>query len=152
MAYSLFTLRKSYLLYRRARRAAQRLNKFRHFPNATARVFRVSSRFQTTRHERGMLTTEPNETVPMLALAPYGMETLLHKLRAYHAIYRPLLQCLREYKRAEKYMHGLLSDRHASPQSPWSGRWEAAIGIRCGVTQQFLSDSARDDNTFLGPQ
>ena len=52
--------------------------------------------------------TEPIETAPTMDLKPPDIDRLVDELRAYHAIYSPLLQRREQREGAEKYLHGLL--------------------------------------------
>jgi len=52
---------------------------------------------------------EPMTTAPAMALPPQAIDHLVEALRAYHALYRPLLQRRAQREGAAQYLHGFVA-------------------------------------------
>jgi hypothetical protein len=61
----------------------------------------------TTSWQEGWMKA-PMETAPVMDRRPQDLDNLVEALRAYQAIYSPLLQRREQREGAEKYLHGLL--------------------------------------------
>ena len=70
--------------------------------------------------------TKPIDTAPAMALPPQAMDHLGEELRAYHAIYRPLLQRREQREGAAPYLHGLLLDLPRKSSEPMGLALEGA--------------------------
>jgi SRSO17 transposase len=88
---------------------------------------------------------EPMTTAPAMALPPQAIDHLVAALRAYHALYRPLLQRRAQREGAAQYLHGLLLDIPRKSIEPMvlalAGPKAKAVRTR----QLFISAGAWDD-------
>jgi SRSO17 transposase len=96
-----------------------------------------------------MLQIEPLPTAPVLDLTPQDLETISDELRAYHAIYSPLLQRREQRECSAQYLHGLLLSIPRKSIEPIVLTLKGADRNAVRAMQQFLSDGAWDDNLIL---
>jgi SRSO17 transposase len=96
-----------------------------------------------------MLHIEPIETAPALELTPHDLDALIDALRAYHAIYSPLFQRREQREWSERDMHGLLLERPRKSIEPMVLALEGPHRQAVRAMQQFLSESAWDDEAIL---
>ena len=96
-----------------------------------------------------MLHIEPLETAPALELTPHDLDTLIDELRAYHAIYSPLFQRREQREWSERYRHGWLLELPRQSSEPMVLALEGPHRKAVRAMQQFLSESAWDDEALL---
>jgi SRSO17 transposase len=93
--------------------------------------------------------TKPIDTAPAMALPPQAMDNLVEERRAYHAIYRPLLQRREQREGAAPYLHGLLLDLPRKSIEPMGLALEDAQAQAVRTLQLFISEGAWDDEVLL---
>ena len=89
------------------------------------------------------------ETAPAMELTPQAIDHLVEELRAYHAIYRPLLQRREQRAGAAKYLHGLLLDLPRKSIEPIVLALDGAQPQAVRTLQLFISEGTWEDEALL---
>ena len=88
-------------------------------------------------------------TAPAMALTPQAMDHLVEALRAYHAIYRPVLQRREQREGAATYLHGLLLAIPRTSIEPMVLALDGAPPKTVRTRPLFSSEGAWDDEALL---
>jgi SRSO17 transposase len=91
----------------------------------------------------------PIETIPVMELTPRDIEPLVEELRAYHAIYSPLLQRCEPREWAQKYLHGRLLELPRQSIEPMVLALEGAKPNAVRAMHQCIGEGAWDDQVIL---
>jgi len=89
--------------------------------------------------------TKPIDTAPAMALPPQAMDHLGEARRAYHAIYRPVLQRRAQREGAAPYRHGLWRDLPRKSSEPLGLAWAGAQAQAVRTLPLCISAGAWDD-------
>jgi SRSO17 transposase len=93
--------------------------------------------------------TELIETAPKMDLAIEDMANLVEELRAYHAIYSPLLQRREPREAAHTYLQGWLAPLPRQSIEPMVLAVEGAAAKAVRAMQSFISEGMWDDERLL---
>src|SRR5712671_37322 len=89
------------------------------------------------------------ETAPKMDLAVQDIEHLVEELRAYHAIYSPLLQRREQREAAHTYLQGLLAALPRKSIEPMVLAVEGVAPKAVRALQSFMSEGRWDDEGLL---
>jgi SRSO17 transposase len=93
-----------------------------------------------------MIAIEALDTAPALDWAPQEVDTMLAELRAYHALYSPLLRRREQQQGSEQYMPGLLLELPRKSIEPMVLALEGAKRNTVRAMPQLLSEGAWEDD------
>jgi SRSO17 transposase len=93
--------------------------------------------------------TDLIETAPKMDLAIHDIEPLVEDLRAYHAIYSPLLQRREQRKAAHTYLQGLLAPLPRKSIEPMVLAVEGVAPKAVRAMQSFISEGTWQDERLL---
>src|SRR6266852_3606811 len=89
------------------------------------------------------------ETAPRMDLAVQDIEHLVEELRAYHAIYSPLLQRREQREAAHTYLQGLLAPLPRKSIEPMVLAVEGVAPTAVRAMQSFISEGQWNDERLL---
>jgi SRSO17 transposase len=102
----------------------------------------------TPAREEGSMTA-PIETTPKMDLAIQDIAHLVEELRAYHAIYSPLLQRREQREAAHTYLQGLLAPLPRKSIEPMVLAVEGVAPKAVRAMQSFISEGQWHDERLL---
>ena len=89
------------------------------------------------------------ETAPKMDLAVQDIEHLVEELRAYHAIYSPLLQRREQREAAHTYLQGLLATLPRKSIEPMVLAVDGVAPAAVRAMQAFISEGQWNDERLL---
>jgi SRSO17 transposase len=102
----------------------------------------------TPERQEGSMS-DPIETAPQMALSVHDIEHLVEELRAYHAIYSPLLQRREQRDAAHTYLQGLLAPLPRKSIEPMVLAVQGVSPKAVRAMQAFLSAGTWQDERLL---